>query len=68
MPTYIYETTDLSKPIRRLEIKQSVHDDVLAIDPLTGDAIRRIISAGYSILVPGGSTGPCVGSVGSDNG
>ncbi len=52
MPTYIYETTDPTKPRRELEIKQSVHDDPILIDPQTGEAIRRIISAGYSILVP----------------
>jgi predicted nucleic acid-binding Zn ribbon protein len=68
MPTYIYETTDQAKPTRELEIKQSIHDDPLLVDPKTGEAIRRIISAGYSILVPGGSMGPCVGSAGSDNG
>ena len=68
MPTYIYETTDPTKPIRELEIKQGVHDDPLAVDPASGEAVRRIISAGYSILIRGGSTGSCVGSVGSDNG
>ena len=68
MPTYIYETTDQAKPTRELEIKQSIHDDPLLVDPKTGEAIRRIISAGYSILVPGGSMGPCVGSAGSDDG
>jgi predicted nucleic acid-binding Zn ribbon protein len=68
MPTYIYETTDPAKPIRQLEVKQSVHDDPLVVDPETGEAVRRIISAGYSILIRGGSTGPCVGSAGSDNG
>jgi predicted nucleic acid-binding Zn ribbon protein len=64
MPTYIYETTDPGKPRRELEIKQSVHDDPLHIDPTTGEAVRRIISAGYGILIRGGSTGPCVGSCG----
>ena len=65
MPTYIYETTDLTKPIRNFEVKQSVHDDPLESDPTTGEPARRIISAGYEILVPGKSTGPSVGSVGS---
>ncbi len=68
MPTYIYETTDPTKPVRELEIEQGVHDDPLVVDPASGEAVRRIISAGYSILVRGRSTGPCVGSVGSDNG
>ena len=65
MPTYIYETTDPNKPIRNFEVKQSVHDEPLRNDPETGEAVRRIISAGYSILIPGKSVGPSVGSVGS---
>ena len=68
MPTYIYQTTDPTKPVREFEVKQSVHDDPLLVDPQTGEAVRRIISVGYSILIRGGSTGPCVGSAGSDNG
>ena len=64
MPTYIYETTDPTKPIRNFEVKQSVHDDPLTRDPETGEAVRRIISLGYSILIPGKSMGPSVGSVG----
>ena len=68
MPTYIYETTDPKKPLRTFQIKQSVHDDPLQKDPATGEAARRIISAGYSILVRGKSIGPSVGSVGSHRG
>jgi len=65
VPTYIYETTDQTKPIRNFEVKQSVHDEPLKNDPETGEAARRVISAGYSILIPGKSAGPSVGSVGS---
>ena len=65
MPTYIYETTDPNKPLRNFEVKQSVHDEPLCVDPETGEAARRIISAGYGILVRGKSIGPSVGSVGS---
>jgi predicted nucleic acid-binding Zn ribbon protein len=65
MPTYIYETTDPNKLIRNFEVRQSVHDDPLLSDPATGEPARRIISAGYEILIPGKSTGPSVGSVGS---
>jgi predicted nucleic acid-binding Zn ribbon protein len=61
MPTYIYETTDTTKPIRQLEVKQSVHDDPLRVDPKTGEAVRRIISAGYNVLVRGKYIGPSVG-------
>ena len=64
MPTYIYETTDPTKPIRNFEIKQSVHDEPLTSDPETGEAARRIISLGYNVLIRGKSVGPSVGSVG----
>ena len=65
MPIYVYETTDQSKPIRRFELKQSMKDKPLETDPKTGEAVRRVISGGYGVHVPGGSTGPSVGSVGS---
>src|SRR5213594_3371771 len=64
VPTYIYETTDPTKPIRTFEVKQSVHDEPLRSDPETGEGARRVISAGYSVLVRGKSVGPSVGSVG----
>lgn len=62
MPTYIYETTDTTKPRREFFVKQSVHDDPLQADPATGESARRIISAGYSRVVPGGSKGQSVES------
>ena len=65
MPTYIYETTDTTKPIRNFEVKQSVHDEPLRSDPKTGEAARRVLSAGYNLLVRGKYIGPSVGSVGS---
>jgi predicted nucleic acid-binding Zn ribbon protein len=68
MPTYVYETTDPTKPVRRFEVKQSIRDKPLKVDPETGEAVRRVISGGYGVLVRGGSTGPSVGSVGSDSG
>ncbi len=64
VPTYIYETTDQTKPIRNFEVKQSVHDEPLPNDPETGEAARRVISAGYNLLIRGKSVGPSVGSVG----
>src|SRR5207248_1234713 len=63
MPTYIYETTDPAKPIRTFEVKQSVHDEPLRSDPETGEGARRVISAGYNLLIRGKSVGPSVGSV-----
>ena len=65
MPVYVYETIDPSKPVRRFEVKQSMKDEPLRVDPKTGEAVRRVISGGYGVHVPGGSAGPSVGSVGS---
>jgi predicted nucleic acid-binding Zn ribbon protein len=58
MPTYVYETTDASKPSRRFEIKQSMKDEPLRIDPSTGEPIRRVISGGYGVHVAGGAPAP----------
>ena len=55
MPTYVYETTDPAKPVRRFEVKQSMKDEPLRIDPETGEAVRRVISGGYGVHVAGGS-------------
>lgn len=68
MPTYVYETTDTTKPIRRFEVKQSMKDEPLRVDPKTGEAVRRVISGGYGVHVPGGSVGPSVGTVGGGGG
>ena len=65
MPIYVYETTDPAKPIRRFEVKQSMNDEALRVDPETGEAVRRVISGGYGVHVTGSSVGPSVGSVGS---
>jgi predicted nucleic acid-binding Zn ribbon protein len=65
VPTYVYETTDQTKPVRRFEIKQSFNEAPLQVDPKTGEALRRVISGGYSVIVRGGSIGPSVGSCGS---
>ncbi len=65
MPIYVYETTDPSKPVRSFEVKQSMKDEPLRVDPKTGETVRRVISGGYGVHVAGGSTGPSVGSVGS---
>ena len=65
MPTYIYETTDDTKPLRRFEIWQGFDEPPLLVDPETGEALRRVISGGYRVIVRGGSIGPSVGSCGS---
>jgi predicted nucleic acid-binding Zn ribbon protein len=64
MPTYVYETTNPKKTVRRFEIEQSMKDQPLKVDPKTGEPVRRVISGGHGVLVKGGSTGPCVGSCG----
>jgi predicted nucleic acid-binding Zn ribbon protein len=65
MPTYVYETTDASKPLRRFELQQSFAEPPLLTDPETGEPVRRVISGGYGMVVRGGYIGPSVGSVGS---
>ena len=65
MPTYVYETTNTERPIRRFEVRQSMKDEPLRTDPETGEAVRRVISGGLGVLVPGSSAGPSVGSCGS---
>ena len=62
MPTYIYETTDTTKPRREFFVNQNVHDDPLQVDPETGEPAQRIISAGYQRIAPGESKGTAVGS------
>lgn len=63
--TYIYETTNPDKPVRRFEVTQSMKDEPLRTDPKTGESVRRVITGGVGVLVPGSSAGPSVGSVGS---
>ena len=58
MPTYVYETTDPAKPVRRFEVKQSMRDEPLRVDPETGESVRRVISGGYGVHVAGGATAP----------
>ncbi len=63
--TYIYETTNPAKPIRRFEVRQSMNDAPFRHDPKTGEPVRRVITGGVGVLVPGSSAGPSVGSCGS---
>lgn len=53
MATYIYETTDESKPLRRFEISQSMKDEPLKKHPETGEPIRRVISGGLGYMAKG---------------
>ena len=65
VPTYIYETTDRTRPIHRFEVKQAFGEKPLLLDPATGELVRRVITGGYGIVIKGGASGPSVGSVGS---
>jgi predicted nucleic acid-binding Zn ribbon protein len=58
MPTYVYETTDPEKPVRRFEIRQSMKDEPLRNDPETGEPVRRVISGGYGVHVAGAASAP----------
>ena len=60
MPTYVYETTDTTKPLRRFEVKQSMKDEPLRVDPATGESVRRVISGGYGVHVAGGAAAPAL--------
>ncbi len=63
--TYVYETTNPGRPVRRFEVTQSMKDEPLRFDPKTGEPVRRVITGGVGVLVPGSSVGPSVGSCGS---
>ncbi|MDB6171775.1 MAG: hypothetical protein JWL59_1086 [Chthoniobacteraceae bacterium] len=69
MATYVYETTDSSKPVRRFEFQQSMKDAPLSADPETGEPVQRVISGGYGFVAKGGGGGasptPAGGSCGT---
>ena len=56
MATYIYETADEDRPMRRFEIVQSMKDAALTQHPDTGEPIRRVITGGYGLLSKGGGS------------
>ena len=53
MATYIYETTDPTKPVRQFELQQSVKEAPLTQHPETGEAIRRVITGGFGYMAAG---------------
>lgn len=53
MATYIYETTNPKKPVRRFEIQQSMKESALTHHPETGEAIRRVITGGFGLMAGG---------------
>lgn len=56
--TYVYETTDPEKPVRRFEVNQSIKDEPLRTDPETGEPVRRVITGGLGVVVPGSASAP----------
>jgi predicted nucleic acid-binding Zn ribbon protein len=56
MATYIYETTDPSKPVQQYEIQQSMKDAPLTAHPETGEAIRRVITGGFGYIGSGSAS------------
>jgi hypothetical protein len=58
MPTYVYETIDPAKPRRRFEVRQSMKDEPLRADPETGEPVKRVISGGMDLHVPGKASAP----------
>ena len=62
MPTYVYETTDTSKPTRRFELQQRMSEVALTHDPQTGEAVRRVISGGLGFIAPKGDAMPMCGT------
>ena len=61
MATYLYETTDPSRPIRQFEVQQSMNDQPLESDPETGEPIRRVITGGFGYASRGKATPPSTG-------
>jgi hypothetical protein len=62
MPTYVYETTDTSKPVRRFEVQQRMSEAALTQDPATGEPVRRVISGGLGFIAPKGDAQPMCGT------
>ena len=55
MPTYVYETIpdDLAVEPVRFEVFQRMSDEPLTVDPESGLPVRRIISGGVGLHLPG---------------
>lgn len=61
MPIYVYETipsSDSDKPIQ-FEVLQGMSEEKLTVHPETGQPIRRVITAGLSIVSKNGDGGCC---------
>ena len=63
MPTYIYQTlpTDPDAVLRRFELRQSISEPALERDPVTGEAVERVITGGLGPLTtPTGGEEPTI--------
>ncbi|MBN8246398.1 MAG: zinc ribbon domain-containing protein [Verrucomicrobia bacterium] len=63
MPTYIYETIPATpgQKVRRFEVKQSMKDAPLRLDPESGQPVQRVISGGFAPMLAGaGADASCV--------
>jgi hypothetical protein len=58
MPTYLYETLPgAGARARRFELRQRFDEPALTSDPLTGEAVQRVISGGLGVLSKGARSG-----------
>lgn len=67
MPTYLYQTlpTTPDAPVRRFEVRQSISEAPLTVDPETGAPVERVITGGRGPLTtPTGGVEPTVGGCG----
>jgi predicted nucleic acid-binding Zn ribbon protein len=55
MPTYLYETipADPADTPRRFEVFQKMNDEPLRKDPDSGLPVRKIITGGIGLSIPG---------------
>lgn len=60
MATYVYETIPRQEgeTPRRFEMQQSMKDDPLVRHPETGEAVRRVVSGGYGLMMAAGKNSP----------
>ncbi len=57
MATYLYETTDSRRPIRRFELQQSMKAP-FTHHPETGEAVRHVITGGLGVKIKGATPTP----------
>ncbi len=60
MTTYVYETIPKIPGVepRRFELRQSMKDAPITVDPQTGEPVRRVITGGYGLIAQKSSSTP----------